>query len=389
MRFTICFFFILVFHSVSSLAQSTVQTLDRSPFVGAELGTLTNPVQVAYKMKVEKGIIIYKIFPNSAAYQAGLQEKDVIIAVDSTHLDNLKEFQDFIKTKKGNDTLNVFFVRNDTVRNTSLVLHFLPRESNFYFETMYDQIEINDSSQTNNQTSLRTILTFPRKIESESSQNQEITQFPLVIVLNSASNESIERELYTKNKSAKSEYQFYDWIETLTKNGFATLRIEKKGVGDSQGKLSQWIFEDEQKSIAATVEKIKKQGSINQQKIYLVALGSSSFVALENYFISVNDTNLKKSDSLNKTQLPTTSKLAFQKIFIEKLPAKLQKTKNQNVDSLLISFPKLNFFDKDYPKNAILNLQHYNSLLESKKILWIESKDDILRVITRLKKEIE
>ena len=229
MRFTICFFLLLVFHSFSCLAQSDTSSfalknkvLGRSPFVGAELGTLTNPVRVAYKMKAEKGIIVYKVFPNSAADQAGLQEKDVIIAVDSTHLDNLKEFHDFIKTKKGNDTLNLFFVRNDTVRNTSLTLHFLPRESNFYFETMYDQIELDS------QTSLRTILTFPRKMESEMNENQQITQFPLVIVLNSASNESIERELYAKNKSAKNEYQFYDWIENLTKNGFATLRIEKK-----------------------------------------------------------------------------------------------------------------------------------------------------------------
>ncbi|WP_338815078.1 PDZ domain-containing protein [Bernardetia sp. Wsw4-3y2] len=380
MRFQIYFLFFIVFSlfSFSCLAQtnittSQIQTLNRSPFIGAELGTLTNPVRVAYKMKAEKGIIVYKVFPNSAADKAGLIEKDVIVAVDSMHLNSLKELQDFVKTKNGNDTLNLFFVRNDTIRNTSLVLHFLPRESNFYFETMYDQLEINDSSQNNNQTSLRTIFTFPRRTESES--NQEITQFPLVIILNSASNESVERELYTKNKSSKSEYQFYDWIENLTKNGFATLRIEKKGVGDSKGKLNEWTFEDEQKSIDAAFEKIKKQGSINQQKIYLIALGSSSFVALENFIQN-------KSDSI------TNSKANFQKVFIEKLPAQLQKTKNQNTDSLLLYFPQLAFFDTTYPQKAILNLNEYNLIMDNEKIFWIESQDDILRVISRLKKEM-
>ncbi|WP_338793741.1 PDZ domain-containing protein [Bernardetia sp. MNP-M8] len=381
MRFQIYFLFFIVFSlfSFSCLAQtnvstSQIQTLNRSPFIGAELGTLTNPVRVAYKMKAEKGIIIYKVFPNSAADKAGLIEKDVIVAVDSTHLNSLKELQDFVKTKNGNDTLNLFFVRNDTIRNTYLVLHFLPRESNFYFETMYDQLEVNDSSQNNNPTSLRTIFTFPRKTENET--NQEITQFPLVIILNSASNESVERELYTKNKNSKSEYQFYDWIENLTKNGFATLRIEKKGVGDSNGKLNEWTFEDEQKSIDAAFEKIKKQGSINQQKIYLIALGSSSFVALENFIQN-------KSDSV------TNLKANFQKVFIEKLPAQLQKTKNQNTDSLLLYFPQLAFFDTTYPQKAILNLNEYNLIMDNEKIFWIESQDDILRVISRLKKEMQ
>lgn len=387
---TIYLFFLVVFCSFSSLslAQSDSSSttlknkvLDRSAFVGAELGTLTNPVRVAYKMKAEKGIIIYKVFPNSAADKAGLIEKDVIIAVDSTHLDNLKELQNFIKTKKGNDTLNLFFVRNDTLRNTSLILDFLPRETNFYFETMYDQIEINDSSQNDNKISLRTILTFPRNIIQE---NNEITQFPLVIILNSASNESIERELYTKKTKAKSNYQFYDWVEHLTKNGFATLRIEKKGVGDSHGKLNQWTFEDEQKSINSALEKIKKQGSINQKKVFLVALGSSSFVALES-FIRKN-----KSDSLlNTNKVKENSEINFEKIFIEKLPADLQKTKNQNTDSLLLFFPPLTFFDKSYPQNAISNLNEYHFVRNHKNIFWIESKDDILRVITRLKKQIE
>ncbi len=355
MRFNIYLILLLLIYSsvclaqsdsVSILSNSTLKNrvLDRIPFIGAELGTLTNPVRVAYKMNVEKGIIIYKIFPNLAADKAGLQEKDVIIAIDSTHLDNLKGLQDFIKNKKGNDTLNLFFVRNDTVRNTNLVLRFLPRENNFYFETMYDQIEIEDSIK--NRISLRTILTFPRNNESNDdnnddnnleSNNQSITQFPLVILLNSASNESVERELYAKNKSTKNDYQFYDWIERLTKNGFATLRIEKKGIGDSNGKLHKWAFEDEQKSIHSALQKIKKQGSINQQKIYLVALGSSSLVALE-YLVQTDlDSTLK-------------NKRVFEKIFIEKLPADLQKTKNQNVDSLLLLFPQISFFRCRLPK---------------------------------------
>jgi hypothetical protein len=363
-----------VTHSFSCLAQSTPKTLDRSAFLGVELGTLTNPVQVAYKMKVEKGIIIYKVFPNLAADKAGLIEKDVIIAVDSLHLNNIKEFQDFIKTKKGNDTLNLFFVRNDTVRNTSLVLHFLPRETNFYFETMYDQIELDS------QTSLRTILTFPRKIESEETNSSQITQFPLVIVLNSASNESIERELYAKKKSAKNEYQFYDWIENLSKNGFATLRIEKKGIGDSNGKLNQWTFEDEQKSIHSVLQKIKKQGSINQQKVYLVALGSSSLVALENFIQTNSDSLINSKENL---------KVDFKKIVIEKLPADLQKTKNQNSDTLLLYFPQLALFEKHYPQNAISNLKEYNLIMDNQKFFWIESKEDILRVLSRLKKDLE
>ncbi|WP_338759950.1 PDZ domain-containing protein [Bernardetia sp. ABR2-2B] len=380
-------FLLVISYSFSSLvlAQSDSSSfaleskvLDRSAFVGAELGTLTNAVRVAYKMKAEKGVIIYKVFPNSAADRAGLEEKDVIIAVDSTHFSNLKELQDFIKTKGGNDTLNLFFVRNDTVRNTSLVLQFLPRESNFYFETMYDQIEIMDSSQNNNQTSLRTIFTFPRGTESES--NQEITQFPLVIILNSASNESIEKELYIKHRTKKNNYKFYDWIEKLTKNGFATLRIEKKGVGDSKGNLDEWRFEDEQKSIDAALEKIKKQGSINQEKIYLVALGSSSFVALENLFQANSDSLIHKKDN---------TEISFQRIFIEKLPADLQKIKNQKADSLLLLFPELSFFDSTYSQKAILNLKEYNLIMNNKSIFWIESKDDILRVISRLKKEIE
>lgn len=378
MRFKIyILFFVILIVPFYCFGQSSVKTLDRSVFIGAEIGTLSNPVRVAYKMKVEKGIIIYKVFPNSAADNAGLIEKDVIIAIDSTHLNTLNQFQDFIKTKKGNDTLNLFFVRNDTVRNTSLVLHFLPRETNFYFETMYDQIEINDSSQNNTQISLRTIITIPRTLENEennNTENTEITQFPLVIILNSASNESIERELYSKNK--KKEYQFYDWIENLTKNGFATLRIEKKGIGDSNGKLNEWTFEDEQKSINSALEKIKKYGYLDKENVFLVALGSSSFVGLENVI-------------RNKTDTLSNFKNKFKRIFIEKLPAELHKTKNQNIDSLLTYFPQFSYFDKSYSQTAISNLNKYNLIMDNQKFFWIESKEDVSLVISRLKKETE
>lgn len=366
MRFIFLFLFLIF-----KVCVGVSQTLDRSPFIGAEVGTLTSPVRAAYKMKVEKGIIIYKVFPNLAADKASLQEKDVIIAIDSTHLDNLKEFKDYVKNKKGNDTLNLFFVRNDTVRNTSLVLGFLPRENNFYFETMYDQIELDS------QTHLRTIFTFPR---SSQNNEQKIVQFPLVILSNSASNQSVERELYSKNKTDK--YQFYDWVEKLTKEGFATLRIEKKGVGDSEGKLENWTFEDEQNSLVAALEKIKKQGNINQEQMYLVALGSSSFVALEHYWRSLNT-----MDSISS--MATTSKNHFYTIFTEKLPAKLQKTKYQNTDSLAMFFPQLRFFDADYPQTILSNLKLYNSILRDNKFFWIESQDDILRVLKKLKADRE
>lgn len=369
MRYFICFLFVFltnlsVAQSDSLISNSIYKTLGRSPFVGAELGTLTEPVRVAYKMKAEKGIIMYKVFPNLAADKAGLIEKDVIIAIDSTYLDNLKELKEFLKTKKGNDILNVFFVRNDTVRNTSLVLNFLPRETNFYFETLYDQIELDS------QTSLRTLLTFPRLVEDN---EPSFKKFPLIILLNSASNHSVERELYSKQQTSKDKYQFYDWVETLTKNGFATLRIEKKGLGDSNGKLEDWKFEDEQKSIDSVLEKIKKQGNINQNKIYLVALGSSSLVALEHHL------QAKKTDSTGNNQQK------FQTIFIEKLPANLQKIKYQNTDSLLSFFPSLKFYNDSYATEVVRNLTPYNSIFRDKLFFWIEAKDDILRVLKELK----
>lgn len=155
----------------------------------------------------------------------------------------------------------------------------------------------------------------------------------------------------------------------------------KKGVGDSNGKLHQWTFEDEQKSLAAALEKIKKQGSINQQKVYLIALGSSSLVALENYFLTTQKESLLTSK--------TDSTIHFQRIFIEKLPSQLQKIKNQNADSLILFFPKLDFFDANYSKKAISNLKEYNLVLESKKFFWIEFQNDIVRVLRELQNELE
>ncbi|MCC5943345.1 MAG: PDZ domain-containing protein [Bernardetiaceae bacterium] len=227
--------------------QATAQTLPRRAHLGAQIGTLTPAIKRAYRLPDSlKGIIFYKIFPAMAADQANLQPQDIVRTINNQKVSEAAELVRAVAQAKGGDSLRFEVLRKDSTFVQNIVLGFYPREYNLFFETFYTSV-CNAQGDT-----LSLIYTKPN------SDNA----VPLALLL-------------PKDKSISVEYPFlpreglYRYVETLSRQGIATLRIEQRGCGDdrrSPDSCQTALITDWQASLST----FKRYAFIDTKKVFLL-----------------------------------------------------------------------------------------------------------------------
>jgi len=72
---------------------------------------------------------------------------------------------------------------------------------------------------------------------------------------------------------------FHVWADHLTRQGFAVLRVDKRGVGDSTGDYNTSNSEDLAKDVMAGIEYLKTRSDIDAQKIGLIGHSEGGTIA--------------------------------------------------------------------------------------------------------------
>lgn len=99
-------------------AKSVVEQLKKGktighPWIGIAMSELTDELAKALGVaKGTKGVVIGKIMPDSPAFKSGLQQGDIIQRIDGKTYTSSKDIQDYIKSKKVGNTVNVQILRD-------------------------------------------------------------------------------------------------------------------------------------------------------------------------------------------------------------------------------------------------------------------------------------
>ena len=236
---------------------SLAQELPRSASFGAMVKDLNDSSRTALKMSSLAGTHIQKVIPGSSAYKAGFTANDVLISMDGITIENTKHFLELLKKHHGDDKVNISFYRKTKLKITTMVL--LPKQK----ETS-DDYDIIYSSVVSGSNHLRTIITRPKGGSN----------YPAVLIVGGVGCYSID------NPSAPEILSIKMWTDSLTKNGFVTMRVEKTGMGDSKGTpCSECDFNTEKQGYLDGLKQLKKLPYVNKETVFISGFSIGGVIA--------------------------------------------------------------------------------------------------------------
>lgn len=212
---------------------------------------------ISYPSTNAPGAVIQKVHPDSPLGMAGVKAKDVIIEVNNRKIITQEDMSYTFSSIRSGELTTVKIIRGNKMFEVSVELPPYSLEEHKGIETIYGHI-VNDSGMRQ-----RTIITKPHKKN----------KLPAIMLLQGLSCSSIEKY------SEKSN----NWIRLINdlveKSGMVVMRVEKPGVGDSEGDCGEVDFETELSGYAGAIEKLKSLPYVDSSKVIIYGNSMGSMLA--------------------------------------------------------------------------------------------------------------
>ena len=235
-----------LFVSLFCVSAAAAQELPRRPFLGVT-------GQPAPNNHVRFG----KIFPNSPAARSELAVGDVLIAFNGTPVTSVDGFLAGVKSLKPRDRLVYRVQRGGKEMDVELTLSEFPREQPSDIQVLYDAVETRDAT-------VRSILTLPIG---------NTRKLPTIFYVQGWDCSSVDLPLPEPNLTRELVYG-------LTRSGFAVMRSEKSGVGDSTGKPCRDVdFRDEVSLFTSALRKLKTYEFVDTGNVFIFGHSAGGWVA--------------------------------------------------------------------------------------------------------------
>jgi dienelactone hydrolase len=229
---------VVVFLTVALSGQSADTSLPRRPALGVALAPH------------DPGVAVTAVAEGSAAKAAGVRAGDVIRGLDGAIVRAPQDVIDAVAKHRAGETATLDIDRDGTIERHAVRLGSVPLETlpNTTFE--YASITIGDGSR------LRTIVSVP----------QRPGRMPAVMLLQGGGCGSIDVPLAADNALSGV-------LRRIAAQGYVTMRVEKSGVGDSQGPPCADIgYTQELDGYRAALAALKRHPSVDAAQVYLLAI---------------------------------------------------------------------------------------------------------------------
>ena len=236
---------------------STAQELPRRADIGARISDPNG---------THAGAVVRSVKPNSQLDKAGLQTGDRIIKLNGEIIIDPNRWSDLKYDLHAGQELTLQVQRGDDLINVSATLDPLGMESFDRIETVYDMV-VSSKGQR-----IRTIITRPK---------EKTGRLPAIFLIGGLSCSSIE--LYPGRP-------ILGWTQVLSdlvvKSGMVLMRVEKPGVGDSEGHCGESDFEHDLAAFRSALSSLFSKDYVDTTKIVLYgsSMGSAIAPVLANEF---------------------------------------------------------------------------------------------------------
>ncbi len=225
---------------------SASDTLPRRPFLGVT-------AQPAPGHHVRVG----KLVPGSSAARSELMEGDILVAINGAPVESVGAFVAGVKAFKTGDRIVVHVQRGAEEKDIEVTLGEAPREQPADLQVIYDTVDAREAT-------VRSLTTVPIG---------NTRKLPAILFVQGFDCSSIEYPLAEPNLNRELVYR-------LTRAGFAVMRSEKSGVGDSTGTPCRDVgFKDEVALFTSALRKLKSYDFVDAGNVFLFGHSAGGWVA--------------------------------------------------------------------------------------------------------------
>lgn len=225
------------------LATTQAQTdtaLPRRPFFGAQVAPRPGPPD-----STGAGIVVRTVLPGSPA-SAVLAQGDIILAFNGESVRTVPHFLALLRRISPGATPRIDLRRGDSTIQRTLSMVELKREEAEGYELIYTAL-----GQTGQRH--RVILTRPpAKVKA-----------PAVLLMGGIGCYSVDNPLTPPDA-------YLRMLQGLTRLGFVTMRVEKTGMGDSEGDCSTQDFDNELTGYVAGASLLRALPYVDSNRVFLL-----------------------------------------------------------------------------------------------------------------------
>ncbi|HEY8562230.1 MAG TPA: alpha/beta fold hydrolase [Pyrinomonadaceae bacterium] len=239
---------LLLFFLASVLTVAAQDALPRRGFLGAQVAPLEAPQRENLKTRRTGGILVRAVVPKSAAEAAGLQAGDVIFEVNKVPIENTEQFVALVGKGRGGESVEIVFSREG--RELIKTAELLPRpvETSPSFDILYRSVTVDGARR-------RVIVTRPKAAG----------KYAAVLFLGGVG-------CYSQD-NLPEDHVYRKIVYALAEKGYVTMRVEKSGMGDSEGapcSTPQVDFETEVKGYVAGLNALKGYDFVDARRVALL-----------------------------------------------------------------------------------------------------------------------
>jgi hypothetical protein len=200
---------------------------------------------------------VVAVIAGSPAAAGGVQQGDVIRSIGGIGTGTVAQFLSAIHELATNARVEVDAVRAGSPVRLSVVLAPAPYESDAGLTTRYGTVMANDSLR-------RTLTTAPQALAGRAAG---------VLLIGGIG-------CYSIDVGNRPQDAYMRLTHDLARAGFVTMRVEKSGVGDSQGPpCSQVDFDSEMRGYAAALHALQRDPQVDPARVYLLGHSIGTIVA--------------------------------------------------------------------------------------------------------------
>jgi pimeloyl-ACP methyl ester carboxylesterase len=207
---------------------------------------------------VPRTSLISSVAPGSLAASLDIQVGDDLVYIEKHLPANRSDLADIARSLHAGQRVTIDISRGGQSRLLTGILPEMPREKYANADVIYDSIAGAKGQQ------LRTILTKPHNVEGK---------IPVILVVGWLSPDTIEAPDGTIDPASL----VFRGLAELP--GFALLRVDKPGVGDSEGNCAETDFETELAGYRAAFRAIKNYDFLDPDRIYILGISNGGGIA--------------------------------------------------------------------------------------------------------------
>lgn len=219
------------------------QGLPRKAVFGAQLLAPTAEQRTAAGLKEGEGIVLGNITANLSAEKAGLKTGDVLISVDGTPVGTPQNVVQALRLKTGGQTTKLVVFRGGKREELTITMVERPKQKPDGFDVIYDEVESLGKR-------IRVIITKP----------QTPGKHATVMLIGGIGAYSVDGDF--------PGVAYGNIMGPIAKAGYVTVRIDKPGLGDSEGPIyTELPFSVELDAYRQTLKKLPSYDFINADKV--------------------------------------------------------------------------------------------------------------------------